>query len=100
MRDRLHHERARVYACGRHHQRGNAVCPVTVYQRMEDVEGALVEYLQEHMLNERVLEQVLGEIREQIAAQLPKREADVSALEAELRNVRAEQKRREGCRPR
>jgi hypothetical protein len=87
------HERVNVYACGRHHQRGNAVCPVTVYQRMEDVEGALVEYLQAHMLNERVLEQVLGEIREQIAAQLPKREADVSALEAELRSVRVEQKR-------
>lgn len=87
------HERVKVYACGRHHQRGNAVCPVTVYQRMEDVESALVEYLQEHMLNERVLEQVLSEIREQIAAQLPKREADVSALEAELRSVRTEQKR-------
>ncbi|MDQ2768384.1 MAG: hypothetical protein M3Y30_14675 [Gemmatimonadota bacterium] len=86
-------ERVKVYACGRHHQRGNAVCPVTVYQRIEDVEGALVEYLQEHMLNQRALGQVLAEIRDQIAAQLPKCEADVSALETELRNVRAEQKR-------
>jgi hypothetical protein len=62
------HERVKVYACGRHHQRGKAVCPVTVHQRMDDVEGALVEFLQEHMLTERVLEQVIGEIREQIAA--------------------------------
>jgi hypothetical protein len=83
----------RLDACGRHHQRGNTVCPVTVYQRMEDVERALVEYLQEHMLNERALNAVLSEIREQIAAQLPKRDADVSTLETELRNVRAEQKR-------
>ncbi|HEY0477344.1 MAG TPA: hypothetical protein VGD37_07455 [Kofleriaceae bacterium] len=36
---------------------------------------------------------MLGEIREQIAAQLPKRDADVAALETDLRNVRAEQKR-------
>ena len=86
-------ERVNVYACGRHHQRGNAVCPVTVYQRMEDVEGALVEYLQEHLLNEHALGQVLAEIREQIAAQLPKRDSDVAVLEAELRNVRTEQKR-------
>lgn len=35
------------------------------------------------------LGQLLAEIRDQIAAQLPKREADVSALETELRNVRA-----------
>src|SRR5262249_27340357 len=86
-------ERVKVYACSRHHQRGSAVCPVTVYQRMEDVEGALVEYVSRHMLTERVLGEVLAEIRDQIEAQLPKGDADVSALEAELRDVRAEQKR-------
>jgi hypothetical protein len=85
--------RVSVYACGRHHQRGKAVCPVTVYQRMEDVEGALVEFLQDEMLNECVLEQVIGEIRDQIAVQLPKRAADVSELETELSSLRVEQKR-------
>lgn len=67
--------------------------PATVYQRMEDVEGALVEFLQEQLLNDHVLTQVLGEIREQIAAQLPKRAADVSELETELSSLRVEQKR-------
>ncbi|MBX3156783.1 MAG: recombinase family protein [Deltaproteobacteria bacterium] len=86
-------ERVKVYACSRHHQRGSAVCPVTVYQRMDDVEGALVEYISRNVLTERVLDEVLAEIRVQIEAQLPKREADVSALESELRDVRAEQRR-------
>ena len=45
------------------------------------------------VLAERVLDEVLGEIRDQIEAQLPKREADTAGLEAELRTVRAEQKR-------
>jgi hypothetical protein len=36
---------------------------------------------------------VLGEIRNEIAAQLPKRDADVAALEAELATARSEQKR-------
>ncbi len=86
-------ERVKVYACSRHHQRGSSVCPVTVYQRMDEVEGALVDYVSRHVLTERVLDEVLAEIREQIDAQLPKREADVSNLEAELRTARAEQKR-------
>lgn len=86
-------ERVKVYACSRHHQRGSSVCPVTVYQRMDEVEGALVDYVSRHVLTERVLDEVLSEIREQIAAQLPKRDADVADLETELRGVRAEQKR-------
>lgn len=87
------HERVKVYACGRHHQRGSTVCPVTVYQRMEVVEGALVDYLAENILTERVLDDVLAEIRDQIAALTPKRDAEIADLEDELRNVRAEQKR-------
>ena len=74
----------KVYACSRHHQRGSSVCPVTVYQPMDDVEGALVDYISRHVLTERVLDEVLAEIRGQIDAQLPKREADISGLEAEL----------------
>ncbi len=86
-------ERVKVYACSRHHQRGSAVCPVTVYQRMEDVEGALVDYVSRHVLTERVLDEVLAEIREQLTAQLPKRDADVATLERELQDMRVEQKR-------
>jgi len=85
--------RALSYGCTRHHERGGAVCPVTVHQPMAEVEGALIDHLQRHVLSEGVLQTVLTEIRNEIAAQLPQREADVSVLEAELRTVRAEQKR-------
>jgi site-specific DNA recombinase len=87
------HERVKTYACSRHHERGSTVCPVTVYQSMSDVEGALVDHISRHVLTERVLDELLGEIRCQIDAQLPKRDADVTALEAELRDVRNEQRR-------
>jgi hypothetical protein len=61
---------------------------------MEEVESALIDYLQAHDLNDSVLQLVLGEIRNEIAAQLPKREADVVvALEEELAAARSEQKR-------
>ena len=66
---------------------------MTVHQPMADVEAALIEHLQRHVLGEEVLQMVLGEIRNEIAAQAPQREADLSAHEAELDTARAEQKR-------
>ena len=86
-------ERVKCYGPAKHHERGSAVCPVTVHQPMHEVEGALIDHLQKHVLSDGVLQLVLGEIRAEIAAQLPKREADVTGLEAELATARAEQKR-------
>jgi DNA invertase Pin-like site-specific DNA recombinase len=88
-----HRNRALCYGCAKHHERGSTVCDVTVHQPMYEVEAAIVEHLQQHVLNEGVLQTVLAEVRSEIAAQLPKHEADVAALEAELANTRAEQKR-------
>ena len=85
--------RVKCYGCAKHHERGSAVCPVTVHQPMEEVEAALIDHLQAHVLSEGVLAMVLGEIRAEIAAQLPQHDADVAALEAELDNARSEQKR-------
>jgi DNA invertase Pin-like site-specific DNA recombinase len=86
-------ERMMAYGCARHRDRGNAVCPVTVYQSKAEVEGALVEQLQTYVLGEQALAMVIGQVRAEIEAQLPQRHDDIAALEAELASVRAEQKR-------
>ncbi len=86
-------ERFRAYGCSWHHHRGSRVCPVTVFQRTEEVEGALVDALQESVLIPDVLDALLAEIRCEIEAQMPKAAREVADLEAELRDVRAEQKR-------
>ena len=85
--------RVLCYGCAKHHERGSSVCDVKVHQPMAEVEAALVEHLQQHVLSEGVLQTVLAEIRSEIAAQLPKHEADTVALEADLATARAEQKR-------
>ena len=56
-------ERVLCYGCAKHHERGSAVCPVTVHQPMHEVEAALVDHLQKHVLSEGVLQLVLAEIR-------------------------------------
>jgi site-specific DNA recombinase len=86
-------ERVLCYGCAKHHERGSAVCAVTVHQPMAEVEAALVDHLQRHVLSDGVLQTVLAEVRSEIAAQLPKHDADTAALEVELATARGEQKR-------
>jgi site-specific DNA recombinase len=86
-------DRMMAYGCSRHRDRGSAVCPVTVYQDMAEVEAALVHQLQTYVLGDDVLATVLGQVREEIEAQIPRRKVDIAALESELAAVRVEQKR-------
>lgn len=86
-------ERVMAYGCARHRDRGNAVCPVTVYQSKEEVEAALVDQLQTYVLGEQALAMVIGQVRAEIEAQLPQRHQDIAVLEADLASVRVEQKR-------
>ena len=83
----------KAYTCIHHHTRGASVCPVTIYQPIEDVESALIAYVAEHVLTPDVIAEMAREIRAAIEAQLPRREADATELERELRDVKAEQKR-------
>ncbi len=86
-------ERVLCYGCAKHHERGSSVCAVSIHQSMSEVEDALIDHLQKHVLSDSVLKLVLDEIRGEIAAQLPRQEADVTALEAEVAAMRTEQKR-------
>jgi hypothetical protein len=86
-------ERMMAYGCARHRDRGSAVCPVTVYQSRSEVEAALIDHLQTYVLGDQALAMVVAQVRAEIKAQIPQRDADVAALEAELVTVRAEQKR-------
>lgn len=53
-------ERMMAYGCSRHRDRGNAVCPVTVYQSKQEVEAALVDQLQTYVLGEQARAMVIG----------------------------------------
>ena len=86
-------ERMMAYGCSRHRDRGSAVCPVTVYQSKAEVEAALIDQLQTYVLGDHALAMVLGQVRTELEAQLPRQQADIAALEAELAGVRLEQKR-------
>ena len=87
------HQRVKTYSCHRHHDRGSAVCPITIHQPIEEVEELLIEHIREHVLTGPMVAMVLEHVRAEIAAQLPQNQAEVAGLEAELKTVSAEQKR-------
>lgn len=82
--------RAKAYTCTYHHYRGREVCPVTVYQPIEEVEAAIAQHIYDEILTDDVIDVVLTEIRNEVEA---RKEAapDVAAIEADLTKLRAEQ---------
>lgn len=87
------HRRIKTYSCHRNHDRGKAVCPITIHQPIEEVEELLINHLRERVLAPEMVEMVLEHVRAEVAAQLPQHEADLEMLEAELKAVTTEQKR-------
>ena len=85
--------RVPAYTCTFHHTRGNAVCPVTIHQPMDVVHGALTDYLRNTVLTPAVVDMVLDAIRAEVASLVSTGSKDTEALEKELADMRAEQKR-------
>ena len=81
-----------VYACNWHHERGAVVCPVKVRQPIEEVEESLADYLAEDVLTEASVEQIMSDARGELERQLRTTGKDSSALEAELSQLRGEQR--------
>jgi site-specific DNA recombinase len=92
MNTRTGEGRVRAYACSFHHKRGNAVCPVTLYQPIDEVNGALVDFLKASVLTESVVARVIAEVKAQVEGELSA-PADTGAAEQELAKLRTEQKR-------
>ena len=58
--------RVTAYACGWHHKRGQAVCPVTICQPVDEVEGALVGYMCATVLTEEIVERIVADVTAEI----------------------------------
>ncbi len=84
--------RVTAYACGWHHKRGQSVCPVTVCQPVDEVESTLVQYMAAKVLTEAVAERIVADVTAEIERALATPNEN-STLEAELAQLRAEQKR-------
>jgi site-specific DNA recombinase len=55
--------RVKTYSCHRHHDRGSAVCPITIHQPIEEAETLLIDHIREHVLTPEMLDAVLANVR-------------------------------------
>jgi hypothetical protein len=87
-------ERVRAYGCAYHHKRGPRACPEVHMQPIDEVDGPLAKYIADTVLAPEVIEgfveDVLAEIEREDAAGPGQ---DLAGLEAELTQLRGEQRR-------
>ena len=70
--------------------RGETVCTNSVRRPMEEVDGTIVVWILEHLLQEDVVVEILAVVRRLAESEAASSVAHVGAAEAELRRVRAE----------
>ncbi len=82
----------KAYGCDWHSRRGDAVCDVKHRQSMAQVDRALADHLIENLLTEATAAEIIGQVRTELERQLAASKQDVSILDAELAQLRAEQR--------
>jgi site-specific DNA recombinase len=84
--------RVPVYACDWHHRRGDSVCPVKLRQPIDEVDGALAQYLADNILTDAVADEIMAMCREDVERQMELTARDGKVLDEELTVMRAEQR--------
>lgn len=85
--------RVRAYVCSYHWKRGRAVCPVSVAQPQDEVEELLAEHIVSKTLAPAIMAEVARQIRAEAEATFPAERGAADDLEAELAQLKLEQKR-------
>jgi DNA invertase Pin-like site-specific DNA recombinase len=85
-------ERVRVpaYVCLRHRRDG--ACSTSLMQSADEVEGALVDFVQTHVLSPKVIDDLIAGIGEEVREQTAQPASDLTALERNLAKLVAEQR--------
>jgi site-specific DNA recombinase len=82
-----------TYGCSRYRTKGRTECPIRIHVPIEEVEDALITDIQDHVFGDENRAKLIKQLRAELTSQLPKQEADLSAMEAELVTTRTEHRR-------
>jgi site-specific DNA recombinase len=87
-------ERVRAYGCAYHQKRGSRACPEVHVQPIDEVDGPLADYIVRTVLAPEVIERFVSDVLAEIEREDANGPAqDLAALEAELTQLRGEQRR-------
>ena len=82
-----------AYQCAWARDRGDTVCRNHLRRPLEELDGAVVGWIRDHVLNRDVISETLALVREQLAARAGKPDDARERLSEELRRIKAESDR-------
>lgn len=80
----------KVYGCGWHRDRGNAVCSNTLRRPVATTDEAVIAWIEEHVLREDLILDVLAEVRRRLADRVKTQDAELPRLASQAKQLRAE----------
>jgi len=80
----------KYYHCKYHHDRGNKVCSNKTRRPAASVDAVVIRWLQESVLSERLIVDVVAEVKARLRAQSSDETSEVPGLEANAKRLRAE----------
>jgi site-specific DNA recombinase len=79
-----------AYSCKYHHDRGQAVCTNKQRRPMVEMDAAVLEWIQAHVLSEELLVATLQKLRARLKTRVAKTADEVPVLEKRIAKLRAE----------
>jgi site-specific DNA recombinase len=83
----------RVYQCGWARDRGSSVCTNTLRRPVESVDAVFRAWVEENMLNEKMVSAILREVRRRIADRSEQNVSEIDMLDVEIDRLNKEIKR-------
>ena len=83
-------DNVRVYGCGYHRDRGEAVCANKLRRPVDTIDEAVVAWVRRHVLSEEVVAAALVEVRRRLAARSEAAATDAPKLAREASTLRRE----------
>ena len=80
----------KVYVCAWHRTRGEAVCTNSFARPVDAVDGAVIEWIQENLLQERMVLVALKKLRARLEQRARTSHHEIPKLEAEARKLKTE----------
>lgn len=80
----------KVYVCKWHRERGDSVCKNTLGRPMEGMNGAVLDWVKQHILTEEVVVAVIEQVRAQLVRRVDQAPDEAEALRDRIDTLRGE----------
>ena len=89
-RTRKSYETVAAYTCSKRKNLGSFACENSLRRPVESIDKAVIDWIRDNVLTEKMLMQTLGSLRQTIADRAQNADSELPELEAQVQSVKAE----------